>query len=205
MCDRIHSYVSHDSLKYATQRIHMCDTNQSYVSHDSFICDTWLIHVCDNDLFICVARIIDMCHTTHSHVWHESICVTWLIHMCHMTHSYVWHDSFICVSHDSLIRVTQRIHMCDMNQSHVLHDSFICATWFIDMCHTIHSHSSHDSSIWGRIWRNHMRHIIHMRHNWIICVMYIWNVMLSCICITWHIWLVMSHNTHVTHMISYVS
>jgi len=39
-------------------------------------------------------KIIHMCDTSHSNVWHDSfIRVTWLIHMCDMTNSFVWHDS----------------------------------------------------------------------------------------------------------------
>jgi len=68
-----------------------------------------------------VTRLIHMCDTTHSHVWHDSFtCVTRLIHMCGTTHSHVWHDSFTRVTwplykrdrHHSFIHVTPLLQLC---------------------------------------------------------------------------------------------
>jgi len=72
----------------------------------------------------CVPWLIDMCATTHSHVWHDSfICVTWLIHVCAAIQSYVFYDSSICAMTHSY--VLWFIHMC--------HDSLICVTSRIDI------------------------------------------------------------------------
>jgi len=117
MCDKLHSYVSHDSFICVTaiRDSFTCVTAvfSLYWRHDSFMCATWLIHMCDmTPCTSLVTCLIYMCDMTQSYVWHDSfICVTWLNHMCDMTHLYVWHHSIICV--------TWLIYMCDITQSYV--------------------------------------------------------------------------------------
>ena len=60
------------------------------------------------------------------------ILATWLIQMCVTTHTHIWYDPFMCMT--CLMHVTCRIHMCDMPHacdmphSHVWHASFIHVT-----------------------------------------------------------------------------
>jgi len=128
MCDMAHSYVRHDTF--------ICVT---WLRHDTFICVTWLIHVCNitrhhhlrewHYSLIWVTWLIHMCYMTYVtchtyeramlhtcwYVWHESFTwVTLLIDLSDVTHSYVWHDSFICVRHESFIRVPWLIYRSDI-------------------------------------------------------------------------------------------
>ena len=76
-------------------------------------------------------RVVLFCKTKGSHalVSHTLACVARLIQMCGMTHSHVWHDVFICV-------MTYSIHTWDMTHWHLWHDAFIRATCLIHMCET---------------------------------------------------------------------
>jgi len=103
MCDRIRSYVWHDSFTRTQGDVileSLLISDQwlfhSYVWHDSFICVTWLIHMCDmtlsfewHDSFICATWLIHMFDTTHSIGAHHS---RKLSHNCPLTYSYAWHD-----------------------------------------------------------------------------------------------------------------
>ena len=121
--NRSHPIVSLHVVSHSTQ-CRMCDISlsrtHSYVSHNSFVC---------------VTRLIRMCHTTHSYVWHDSfVCVTRLIRMCHTTHSYVWHDSFMthtCLTYvwaSVSFHTPLSVYICVAWLCHVWHDSFITHT-----------------------------------------------------------------------------
>jgi len=69
---------------------YMCDMTHSYVWHDSSTCVTHVSIISSSTTLPIRAHL----QTPASDVWHDSfICVTGLIQMCDTTHSYVWHDS----------------------------------------------------------------------------------------------------------------
>jgi len=91
MCDMTHSWAWHDALVRMIWLIDIGDVSYWYGWRDVVVCVTCRMFM---DIRLSSGCIRDK---THSFVSHDSfICVTRLIHVCHMTHSYVLHHSFMC-------------------------------------------------------------------------------------------------------------
>jgi len=163
-------------------------------------------------MYTCVAGLIDVCDTIHSHVRHDSsatwlTCVTWLIHALDMIRSHVGHDSFTCrtwlihswliwclfptyVRHDSCMYVMRWMHMCDMTYSCVLkRDPYICVTWLMHTCEITRTYEIR-SLRWSVV-----KCVTHTNEPWLSCAL----GHASFVCVTWLIHIRDMANAHVWH------
>ena len=106
------------------------------------------------------AQGLEVRHTTHFHVWHDSflpvtlcIYIVDMIHMCDMTPSYVtwatWATYTSITLYKALRFVTWLTCTYGMTDSYVWHDSFLCISWLIHMCDMTRLHVWHHSFIYA--------------------------------------------------------
>jgi len=145
-----------------------------FKAHEPILIHMW------HDSSICVTRIVLMCDTNRTYVWHDSkndvanphepTLMTWLIHICDTTHSHMWNDPprivevcVICVPrlanmwHDPFTYVAWLIYICEKTFSGLLR-CVVCAPWLTNMWHD----SSDDLTIYKNDsfgqWYSHMWH-----------------------------------------------